>query len=243
MAITLVQGIGKAQTTASVSTQTVTFDTALTSGNYVVMLHQGGSKTVTFTPSNGGTALTWTTLGPFDHSAQNLRLYVFYAQVTASGITTVTITRSSGTATISLGAYELSGVNTSSPYIGSDTAETVATGADGHNVATGLTPSAGAAFFGLIASTSSATWAAGTNYNQADLLSNNSLIQYRIVTSGGTYTCPASSAASETCKLVMVGFNAATVESAPELSGSSIRPNAFAPSGGWNSFGGRFGGF
>ena len=156
MAVSYVQGIGKGQVTAGVSSQTVTFDAALTSGNFVIMLTQGNSKSVTYSPSNNGTALTWNTLGPFDHSAQNIRMYAFWAQVTAGDVTTVTVTRSSGTATIPLGAYEFAGVLSSgSVSLGSDTAETTGTS---HDVSTGLSPSAGALLIGFITSSSSASF-------------------------------------------------------------------------------------
>jgi hypothetical protein len=205
---TYVQGIGKGVSTGGVGSQTITLDSALTVGNHVFMLHVGGSETVTFTPSNpnGDGALTWNTIGPLDHSsgAVNLRGYIFWAQVTQANVTQLRITRSSGTATVVLSAAEFSGLATSSTHAGTDTGETSAT--TSHNVATGVTLAGGGLLIAACGSTTAASYTQGANYTLIDTV--NSLgTQYRIVGSGGSYTSPITSAASETCKIILAGFN------------------------------------
>jgi hypothetical protein len=229
MAIAYVQGIGKGVSTGGVGAQTVTFDAPLTLGNLIVMGHVGNSESVTFSITNNGDGvLSWQTVGPIDHTTATARGYLWYADVTEANVTTVTINRSSGTATIVLSGAEFSGVANASPFVDSDTGET--TSATSHDVASGVAVAGDALLFGVCGSTTAAVFTQGANFTLIDTIGSLGT-QYRIVGSAATYTSPMSSAAGETAVIIMAAFNAepgANTSISPNVGNQAITGQAMS---------------
>ena len=144
MPISLTQSKTAAITTLT-STHTLTFDTSVTVGSWVVIVWRAGTANRTpSVPSPG--AGTWSGIQDFAAGAANSlgRVFCWSAQHTVSGTQTFTITLTGGTGVGTLAGYELSGVDVSGTPRGGSATQSLASSTSWNLIASpGITVNSG----------------------------------------------------------------------------------------------------
>ncbi len=185
------------------------FSSNNTAGNLIVVGVQGANNSAdpTITDTRGN---TYVKVGSVHGGSGTAYSYLYYAKNIAAGANTVTVTLPNGN---DLGFHisEWSGVDTTSPFnaSSSDVATSSVTVWSTTNLTTTAADTVLIAFTGT--ENSAETFTAGTNFTKlTEQTSHSSMVQYRIVSSAGTYRATATvSNADNAWVMIMGAFKAA----------------------------------
>lgn len=187
-------------------TTTSAFSGGIASGEFVVVKASTVKSVTLSIADNGGTPMTWSTVGPFDHSGEDRRVYLFWARGNGTGATTVTVSASGSTAAQVVASRHECGagtvVLTGTPASGETSAVT------SHDVSGTVTTTIASALLVCGArATASETFAAGSGYTiPTNGTTTQGMIQHRIVSSTGSYSSPFTTSSIGTLVIALAAF-------------------------------------
>lgn len=198
-----------------VSAYTSAVTKSVTSGN-MLLVGVSGSPGTCSVATTSGTTSSWTEAGHYTgiNSATQVEVYIFWA--TASSTGNVTVTASGTLGDVGMMFHEYSGIDTTSPQIGTLQTDTAADALD-TNIATGnidITGTGGAVLFAVgVSEVNDCTVTPGTGWTQRLNETNHIHKSFdRIVTTGTTYNFNATlGTGGETFAFAMAAFKAAAL--------------------------------